>query len=74
MGAMTIVEIVDQHEGFSIITNRITTRKKVKLMWVIGIITFFMSAILDNLTTSIVMVALLRKIIPDNMNAGLWPG
>jgi Na+/H+ antiporter NhaD/arsenite permease-like protein len=74
MGAMTIVEIVDQHEGFSIITNRITTRKKVKLMWVIGIITFFMSAILDNLTTSIVMVALLRKIIPDKHERWLMAG
>ena len=65
MGAMTIVEIVDVHEGFRIITDKINTRKKTTLLWVIGLICFFMSAVLDNLTTSIVMVALLRKLIAD---------
>lgn len=65
LGAMTIVEVVDQHEGFKIITDKITAKKKVKLMWIIGIITFFMSAALDNLTTTIVMIALLRKLIDD---------
>lgn len=64
-GAMTIVEVIDQHHGFTVITNRITTTSKVKLIWVIGIITFFMSAVLDNLTTTIVMIALLRKLISD---------
>lgn len=74
MGAMTIVEIVDQHGGFKIITNRIRTRSRVKLLWVISIITFFMSAILDNLTTSIVMVALLRKLIDDKHERWLYAG
>jgi len=64
-GAMTIVEVVDQHQGFTVITNKITTPSKVKLLWVIGFITFFMSAVLDNLTTTIVMIALLRKLISD---------
>ncbi len=63
LGAMTIVEIIDQHEGFKIITNQITTTSKTKLMWILSFIAFFMSAVLDNLTTTIVMVALLRKIL-----------
>lgn len=65
MGAMTIVEIIDTEGGFRIITDRIATTSKVKLLWVISILSFFMSAVLDNLTTSIVMVALLRKLIGD---------
>ena len=65
LGAMTIVEIVDQHEGFRVITDKITTTNKVKLLWIIAILTFFMSAVLDNLTTTIVMVALLKKLIAD---------
>ena len=64
-GAMTIVEVVDQHQGFTVITDRINTKSKVKLLWIIGFITFFMSAVLDNLTTTIVMIALLRKLISD---------
>lgn len=65
MGAMTIVELIDVHGGFSIITSHITTRNKKKLLWVLAFITFFMSAILDNLTTTIVMVMLLRKLVSD---------
>jgi Na+/H+ antiporter NhaD/arsenite permease-like protein len=65
LGAMTIVEIIDQHQGFKIITDKITTTKKVKLLWILSFLTFFMSAALDNLTTTIVMVALLRKLIAD---------
>ncbi|MEE0912004.1 MAG: sodium:proton antiporter NhaD [Paludibacteraceae bacterium] len=65
MGAMTIVELIDVHGGFSVITDRITTKNKKKLLWMLSIITFFMSAILDNLTTTIVMVMLLRKIISN---------
>ncbi len=65
LGAMTIVEIIDKHDGFKIITNKITTTNKVKLLWIISVLTFFMSAALDNLTTTIVMVALLRKLISD---------
>lgn len=65
LGAMTIVEITDQHEGFKVITDRIKTTHKVKLLWIISFISFFLSAMLDNLTTTIVMVALLRKLIDD---------
>ncbi len=64
-GAMTIVETIDQHQGFKVITDKITTTNKVKLLWILGFLTFFMSAALDNLTTTIVMVALLRKLIDD---------
>ncbi len=65
LGAMTIVETVDQHQGFKIITDKITTTNKVKLLWILSVLTFFMSAALDNLTTTIVLVALLRKLIED---------
>ena len=65
MGAMTIVELIDTEGGFRIITDRIATTSKVKLLWVTSVLAFFMSAVLDNLTTSIVMVALLRKLIGD---------
>jgi Na+/H+ antiporter NhaD/arsenite permease-like protein len=65
LGAMTIVELVDAHQGFRIITDRITTKNTVKLLWIVSIITFFLSAVLDNLTTSIVMVSLLRKLIKE---------
>ena len=74
MGAMTIVEIVDQHGGFNVITNRIKTRNKVQLLWIISVITFFMSAALDNLTTSIVMIALLRKLISRRQYRWLYAG
>ncbi|MES2794419.1 MAG: sodium:proton antiporter NhaD [Bacteroidota bacterium] len=63
LGAMTIVELIDAHQGFKIITDRINSRNPIVLLWVVGLFTFFLSAILDNLTTSIVMVTLLRKII-----------
>ena len=65
IGAMTIVEIIDVHGGFAIITNRITTRRKKELLWIISGIAFFMSAVLDNMTTSIVMIMLVRRIIPN---------
>ena len=74
LGAMTIVEIVDKHDGFSIITDRITTTSKRKLLWIISILTFFMSAVLDNLTTSIVMCALLRKLIGDKNTRWFFAG
>jgi Na+/H+ antiporter NhaD/arsenite permease-like protein len=74
MGAMTIVEIVDVHEGFRIITDKINTTKKTSLLWIIGLITFFMSAALDNLTTSIVMIALLRKLISDKHDRWFFAG
>ena len=65
LGAMTIVETVDQHQGFKIITDKIKTTSKVKLLWILSFLTFFMSATLDNLTTTIVLVALIRKLIDD---------
>ena len=65
MGAMTIVEIVDSHRGFKVVTDAINSKDKRSLMWVVGVITFFMSAILDNLTTTIVMVSLAKKLLPD---------
>jgi len=74
MGAMTIVEIVDAHEGFRVITDRIATRNKVRLLWVIAILTFFFSAALDNLTTSIVMISLLRKLIADKKTRWFYAG
>lgn len=63
LGAMTIVELIDSYDGFEVITNRITTTKKINLLWIIGGLSFFLSAILDNLTTAIVMVSLIRKLI-----------
>ncbi|HEY0029931.1 MAG TPA: sodium:proton antiporter NhaD [Bacteroidia bacterium] len=74
MGAMTIVEIIDVHDGFEVITSRITTKNKRKLLFIICTITFFMSAILDNLTTAIVMVSLLRKLIDDKNDRLLFIG
>ncbi|KAL2610553.1 hypothetical protein R1flu_029126 [Riccia fluitans] len=65
LGAMTIVEIVDAHQGFKLVTDSITTRNPRLLLWVIGGITFFLSSVLDNLTSTIVMVSLLRKLCPD---------
>lgn len=63
IGAMTIVEVIDAHNGFEVITSIIRTRKQTTLMWIIGFVTFFLSAILDNLTTTIVMVSLIQKLI-----------
>ena len=74
MGAMTIVELVDAHEGFSVITDRIRTTNKRKLLWIICILTFFFSAALDNLTTSIVMISLLRKFISDTNTRWFFAG
>ncbi|MEO7989326.1 MAG: sodium:proton antiporter NhaD [Chryseolinea sp.] len=65
MGAMTIVELIDVHHGFDSITSKIKTRNAKRLLWIICIVTFFLSAILDNLTTAIVMVSLIRKLIPN---------
>lgn len=65
MGAMTLVEVVDVHKGFKVITDLIHTSSKRKLLWIIGFATFFLSAILDNLTTTIVMISLLRKLVPE---------
>ena len=63
MGAMAIVEVVDAHDGFEILTSRIKTSTLSGLMWLVGLVTFFLSAVLDNLTTAIVMVSLMRKLL-----------
>lgn len=65
LGAMTIVELVDAYQGFRIITDKIQTKNPKVLLWLICWVTFFLSSILDNLTTSIVMVSLIRKLIPN---------
>lgn len=74
LGAMTIVELVDVHEGFRAITDRISTTNRVKLLWVISWISFFLSAGLDNMTTAIIMCALLRRIIKEKENIWLFGG
>ena len=74
LGAMTIVELVDAHQGFTIITNKITTNNRIKLLWILSIITFFFSAVLDNLTTAIVMAALLPKIIKGKKDLWMFAG
>ncbi len=74
MGAMTVVELIDSHGGFNIITDRIKTKSKVKLLWILSFITFFLSAVLDNLTTAIVMVALLRKLLPEKQDRWFFGG
>lgn len=65
IGAMTIVEIIDMHRGFEIIKRIILTKSKIKLLWIIGVIAFFLSAIIDNLTTTIILITIVRKLIPD---------
>lgn len=65
MGAMTIVELVDAHHGFKFITDRIKTKNPKVLLWIICWVTFFLSAVLDNLTTTIVMLSLVRKLIAN---------
>lgn len=72
LGAMTIVELIDVHGGFGVITNRIHTESKRKLLWIMTLVTFFMSAVLDNLTTTIVMLTLLRKFVPVRKERWLY--
>ena len=74
LGAMTIVELVDAHQGFAVITDKITTTKRVPLMWILTILSFFFSAALDNLTTAIVMSALLTKLIKDKEDLWMFAG
>ncbi|OJV34950.1 MAG: sodium:proton antiporter [Bacteroidales bacterium 36-12] len=73
-GAMTIVELIDTYDGFEIITKKIQQTDKRKLIWIISFMTFFMSSILDNLTTTIVMVSLLRKLISEKKDRWLFVG
>ena len=74
IGAMTIVEVIDAHNGFEVITSRIKTTKLSSLMWLVGLVTFFLSAILDNLTTTIVMISLLRKILDKQEDRLIFAG
>ncbi len=74
MGAMTIVELIDVHGGFAVVTNKITTRDKRGLLWILAFITFFMSALLDNLTTAIVMTMLIRKLVAVKRDRWLYAG
>jgi Na+/H+ antiporter NhaD/arsenite permease-like protein len=74
MGAMTIVEVVDAHNGFEVITQRIRTDKLSSLMWLVGFVTFFLSAILDNLTTTIVMISLMRKLLAKHEDRLFFAG
>ena len=71
IGAMTIVEIIDLHRGFEVLKGAVRTKSKKKLLWIIGILGFVLSAIIDNLTATIVLVTLLRKLI-QNKNERLW--
>lgn len=63
MGAMTIVEVIDAHNGFHVITSRIKTAKLTSLLWLVGFVSFFLSSILDNLTTTIVMISLIKRLL-----------
>ena len=72
MGAMTIVEIIDANGGFNFVRDSLQTTSKRKLLWRITFMTFFLSAVLDNLTTSIVMIMVLRKLVSDNRDRMLY--
>ena len=74
LGAMVIVEVVDAHNGFEVITKRIRTTQLSTLMWLVGFVTFFLSAILDNLTTTIVMVSLMRKLLSKHEDRLFFAG
>ncbi len=74
LGAMALVEVIDVHKGFKVITDLIQTSSKRKMLWIMGVTTFFLSAILDNLTTTIVMLSLLRKLIPDQKERWILGG
>ncbi|KAL3917915.1 MAG: hypothetical protein SGILL_004489 [Bacillariaceae sp.] len=72
LAASTIVEVVDGHQGFKVVTNKITTTSKKSLFWTIGFLTFFLSAILNNLTVTIVMCSLLKKLVPNEDDRRLF--
>jgi len=74
LGAMTVVELIDAHEGFEVITSRIRTTNKRKLFVIVGVVAFFLSAVLDNLTTAIVMVTLVRRLLSDREDKLLFCG
>lgn len=72
IGAMTIVEVIDAHNGFEVITSLIRTTRQVRLIWLVGFVTFFLSAILDNLTTTIVMISLVQKLLGNQKDRLLF--
>jgi Na+/H+ antiporter NhaD/arsenite permease-like protein len=72
LAASTIVEVVDAHQGFKVVTNQIKTTSKKSLFWTIGFLTFFLSAILNNLTVTIVMCSLLKKLVPNETDRKLF--
>ena len=74
IGAMTIVDLIDWNGGFSIITDHITSRNKITLLWTLAFITFFMSAVLDNMTTTIIMIMMLRKLVPTLRDRWIYAG
>jgi len=74
LGSMVIVELIDAHDGFEIITERIKSTNKKKLVWIIGFITFFLSSVLNNLTTAIVMISLVRKLVPSHKDRLMLAG
>lgn len=74
MGAMAIVEVVDAHNGFEVITKRIRTESMSSLLWLVGSVTFFLSALLDNLTTTIVMISLMRKLLSQHTDRWFFAG
>lgn len=74
LSAMTIVELIDAHSGFSLITDKVKSTNKVALLWGMSFLAFFLSAMLDNLTTAIVMSALLRKLIKDREDLWFFAG
>jgi Na+/H+ antiporter NhaD/arsenite permease-like protein len=74
LGAMTIVELIDAHDGFQLITSRITTRNRRKLLVILALLTFVLSAILDNLTTSIIMMSLIRKLMSGDEDRMYYGG
>ena len=74
IGAMTIVEVVDAHNGFDVITSRIKNRPFIILLWLVGMVTFFLSSVLDNLTTTIVMISMMRKLLERREDRLLFAG
>ena len=74
IGAMVIIELIDAHDGFRLITDRITTTSPVKLLWAVSFIGFFLSSVIDNLTSTIVMVSLLAKLVKTQHNRWLFVG
>lgn len=71
IGAMTIVELIDLHRGFDVLKGMVKTKSKIKLLWITGIIGFILSAVIDNLTATIVLISLLRKLI-TNREERIW--